>query len=118
MNAALMCCVARQAREARDRVAIGVPLTEPLRMRAEGEAWVAIGVPLIEPRPRRKPSPWETPLIWFFAITGGIVFTIMIVIMDASLGAKIVSICLLWAFFMTGALWILYDLRHAPEDIT
>ncbi|KAE8786695.1 hypothetical protein D1007_39386 [Hordeum vulgare] len=66
MNVAFLCCATRLAREARDRdrVPIGFPLTEPLRTRAEGEAWVAIGVPLIEPRPRRKPSPWETPLIW------------------------------------------------------
>ncbi|XBI30708.1 hypothetical protein VPH35_054402 [Triticum aestivum] len=123
MNPALMCCAARRAREATDRVVVGVPLTEPLRMRAEGEAWVAIGVPLIEPRPRRKPSPCETPLIWRFAvITGiifaGIVFTVTLAMTDTPLGAKIVTLCIMWALFMTTTLFIAFEVHDGPEDIS
>ncbi|KAM3353190.1 hypothetical protein ACQJBY_024390 [Aegilops geniculata] len=111
MNVALM-CAARRAREA--SLAIGVPLTEPLRMRAEGEAWVAIGVPLMEPRPRRKPSPYELPLVRCFMIVAGIIFTTIIIMGEGPLATKILGLCMLWAF-MIGLLWATFEACRLPD---
>ncbi|XP_044353724.1 uncharacterized protein [Triticum aestivum] len=83
-----------RAREA--RVVVGVPHTEPLQMRREGETWVAIGVPLLEPCPRSKPSPCHKPLMRCFMIVVGIIYTVMLFMVDGPLYARILATCVIW----------------------